>query len=121
MNDIIQKRIGARIRAARVQQGFTAADVGGCIGVSYQQVWKYEVAKSSISAKALAEIARVLSTPISFFFEEITLPSDMLTSNSGRVALLAAYNKLNATGRTLLISIAKSLAEADSEHQIAAE
>ena len=121
MTDDTQQRIGARIRAARVQQGMTAADVAECLGVTYGQMWKYEVGKSMVSASTLTKIARVLSVPISFFFDEIALPFDMGTNSSGRMALLTAYNRLDSAGRTLLISIAKSLAEARGEHQLAAE
>lgn len=121
MTNNIQQRLGARIRAARVQQGLTAAEVADCVGVSYGQLWKYEVGKSTVSANTLTKIARILSVPISFFFDEIALPFDMGTSSSGRIALLTAYNKLDTAGRTLLISIAKSLAEALDEHQLAAE
>jgi|HubBroStandDraft_6_1064221.scaffolds.fasta_scaffold367554_3 transcriptional regulator with XRE-family HTH domain len=121
MNDSIEKRIGARIRAARVQQGMTAAQVAECIGVSYGQFWKYEVAKSTISARTLAEIAELLSTPISFFFEEVALPADMLSSQSGRIALLSTYNRLDEAGRALLISIARSIVEAGDSQQLAAQ
>jgi hypothetical protein len=45
----------------------------------------------------------------------------MLTSSGRRAALLDAYNKLDATNRDLLISIAKSLEEARDAHRLAAE
>jgi hypothetical protein len=59
--------------------------------------------------------------PISFFLEDAALPFDMPTSSSKRVALIDAYDKLDAPSRDLLISIAKSLGEARDEHRLAAE
>jgi transcriptional regulator with XRE-family HTH domain len=121
MNNTIQQRVGARIRAARVQRGITGREVAWAIGVSYQQIWKYEVGKSMISVGTITSIAQFLRMPISFFLEDAALPFDMLTSSSKRVALLDAYNKLDAPNRDLLISIAKSLGEARDEHRLAAE
>jgi transcriptional regulator with XRE-family HTH domain len=120
MIDNIQRRVGARIRAARVQQGLTAAEVGERIGLSSGQVWKYEIGESMVSVGTLTEIARVLSVPVTFFLDEIVPPP--VTSSTGRVALLlAAYNKLNPDGRSLLLLIARSLAEAGNKHLLAAE
>jgi transcriptional regulator with XRE-family HTH domain len=117
MTENIRRRVGARIRAARVQQGLTAAEVGECIGVSYGQIWKYEVGKSTPSVGTLTEFARVLNVPVAFFVEEIP---PTLVSNSRQAALFSAYNRLDAAGRDLLVSIANSLAEVRDQYQLAA-
>jgi hypothetical protein len=74
-----------------------------------------------ISVGTITSIAQFLRMPISFFLEDAALPFDMLTNSSKRVALLDAYDKLDAPSRDLLISIAKSLGEARDEHRLAAE
>jgi transcriptional regulator with XRE-family HTH domain len=118
MTENIRRRVGARIRAARVQQGLTAAEVGECIGVSYGQIWKYEVGKSTPSVGTLTEFARVLNVPVTFFVEEI--PPTLVRSNSRQAVLFSAYNRLDAAGRDLLVSIANSLAEVRDQYQLAA-
>jgi transcriptional regulator with XRE-family HTH domain len=121
MNINIHQRVGARIRAARILRGITATEVGRCIGVSYQQIWKYEIGKSSISVDAITAIAQLLRMPISFFLEEAAIPFDMATSDSsGRVVLLDAYDRLDPARRDLLISIAEALGGAGGEHRLLA-
>jgi transcriptional regulator with XRE-family HTH domain len=120
MIDNTQQRVGARIKAAREQQGLTAAEVGNRIGLGHGEIRKYEIGENIVSVGTLMEIARVLSVPVAFFFEEIGLP--LVTSSDRRVALLlAAYYKLNPYNRSLLVLIARSLAEAGNKHLLAAE
>ena len=71
MSDNIQLCIGARIRAARTQQGLTVAEVGHRIGLTSTQVSKYEIGESTISVSTLTEIARVLSVPVASLLDEI--------------------------------------------------
>jgi transcriptional regulator with XRE-family HTH domain len=119
MNNDIQQRVGARIRAARVQRGITVKEVGRCIGVSYQQIWKYEVGKSMVSAGTITAIAQLLRMPISFFLDE-AVPFGMLTTDRGFVALLDAYSELDPIRRDLLILIAEALREVGNEHRLLA-
>jgi transcriptional regulator with XRE-family HTH domain len=65
----IDKHIHARIRERRVMLGVTQEQFGTMIGVSYQQVTKYEHGINRISAGRLYEIAPVLETPITYFYE----------------------------------------------------
>jgi transcriptional regulator with XRE-family HTH domain len=119
MNNNIQQRVGARIRAARILRGVTATEVGRHVGVSYQQIWKYEIGKSSISVGAITVIAQLLRMPISFFLEDI--PFDVPASNSSRrVVLLDAYDRLDPARRDLLISIAEALGGAEGKYRLLA-
>jgi transcriptional regulator with XRE-family HTH domain len=116
----IHQRIGARIRAAREQQGLTAAEVDERMGLNYGQVWKFEIGESIVSVSTLTEIARVLSVPVTFFFDETATP--LVTGGDRRISLLlAAYYKLDPCSRTLLVLIARSLAEAGDKRLLAAE
>ncbi|MCB1099438.1 MAG: helix-turn-helix transcriptional regulator [Verrucomicrobiae bacterium] len=60
--------IGNRIRIARKQAGLSIIDLAGKLGVSYQQVQKYEMATNRVAASTLSQIAQTLDCPISFFF-----------------------------------------------------
>jgi transcriptional regulator with XRE-family HTH domain len=120
MIENIRQRVGARIRAAREQKGLTAAEVGERIGLSYGQDWKYEIGESLVSVVKLTEIARALSVPVTFFFDEIP-PPHVPRSNGRAALLLAAYDKFNPDSRAPLVLIAKSLAETGRKHLLAAE
>lgn len=67
----LDKHIGKRIRQCRAMLGLTLDDVAVALGVSYQQVQKYETAANRISAGRLYQIARRLDVDVSFFFEGI--------------------------------------------------
>lgn len=63
------RHVGARIRERRVMLGLSQQQLAQLIGVTYQQAHKYERGLNRISAGRLYEIARVLSVPVSWFFE----------------------------------------------------
>ena len=65
----IDTHIGNRIRERRVALGLTGHQLAGMIGVTYQQILKYERSVDRVSAALLSAIARELDVPIIFFFE----------------------------------------------------
>lgn len=66
----IDQRIGDKIRTLRLEQNITQQSLGEQIGVSYQQIQKYERGSNRISAVSLFEICKVLNVPISSMFDE---------------------------------------------------
>jgi DNA-binding XRE family transcriptional regulator len=67
----IDRHVGARIRERRIKLGLTQRQFAVLIGVSHQQVHKYERGTNNISAGRLFEIAHVLSVPVNYFFDGI--------------------------------------------------
>jgi|SRR5580704_16865315 transcriptional regulator with XRE-family HTH domain len=65
----IDDYVSSRIRERRVMLGLTQQQLGEMIGVTYQQVHKYERGKNRVTAGQLFEIARLLDAPITFFYE----------------------------------------------------
>ena len=65
----INRRIGRRLRQRRRPMGMTQSDVAAQCGVGFQQVQKYEAGQTGLSAVQLVRLARVLSVPVSYFFE----------------------------------------------------
>ncbi len=63
--------VAARLRAQRMRMGISQADLGKELGVSFQQVQKYENGGNRISAGRLFVIAKFLHVPISYFFEDL--------------------------------------------------
>jgi transcriptional regulator with XRE-family HTH domain len=65
----IDVHVGLRIRAARLAAGLSQERLGTALGVTFQQIQKYEKGANRVGAGRLGDIARVLSVPVSFFFD----------------------------------------------------
>ena len=61
--------IGARMRERRLALNLSQAGLGEVLGVSFQQVQKYEAGKNRVSAARLFEICRILNLSLSSMFE----------------------------------------------------
>ena len=67
--DPINRYVGSRVRARRVGIRLSQTKLGEAIGVTFQQVQKYEKGLNRIGASRLQQISRTLQVPPSFFFE----------------------------------------------------
>src|SRR3712207_4542560 len=63
--------VGARVRLRRQSLGMSQTELGEKIGVTFQQLQKYETGANRIGASRLVSIAGALGVPITFFFEEL--------------------------------------------------
>ncbi|WP_047464308.1 helix-turn-helix domain-containing protein [Rhizobium rhizogenes] len=61
--------VGQQIRLARKEQRMSQEALAKCLGVTFQQVQKYEIGANRVSASKLFEIATALQRPVSYFFE----------------------------------------------------
>ena len=66
----IDIHVGSRVRLRRMMLGMSQEKLGDQLGITFQQIQKYEKGTNRIGASRLQHIARVLSVPISFFFED---------------------------------------------------
>jgi transcriptional regulator with XRE-family HTH domain len=66
----IDIHVGSRVRLRRMMLGMSQERLGESIGITFQQIQKYEKGTNRIGASRLQHIARVLSVPVSFFFED---------------------------------------------------
>ena len=100
------RHVGARVRMRRLMLDMTQTELGDGLGLTFQQVQKYEKGSNRIGASRLQHIAEILQVPISFFFEgtgdtgefkaiepKSLFVSDFLASSEG-VALVKAYMKI---------------------------
>ena len=67
----IDVHVGHRLRARRTLLGLSQEKVGEAMGLTFQQVQKYERGANRIGASRLWDMSRILNCPISYFFEEI--------------------------------------------------
>ena len=64
--------MGQRLRLRRKLAGLSQTELGEKIGVTFQQLQKYESGANRISASRLFDLSRVLDVPVSYFFDEMT-------------------------------------------------
>ncbi|WP_407524641.1 helix-turn-helix domain-containing protein [Methylobacterium oryzisoli] len=93
----VDRLVGIRITALRKAKGLSQTALGNAVGVTFQQVQKYEKGQNRVGAGRLREIARLLEVPVSAFFEE---PGDGsgrddnvfgFLSTQGAIDVLRAY------------------------------
>ena len=66
----IDIHVGSRVRLRRMMLGMSQEKLGEALGITFQQIQKYEKGTNRISASRLQQITEVLDAPVSFFFEE---------------------------------------------------
>ncbi len=74
--------VGARVRMRRVLLGMTQTDLGDALGLTFQQVQKYENSKDRISASKLFKLSQVLEVTVEYFFED--MPPDVAGISPGK-------------------------------------
>ena len=79
----VDHQVGRRIRQARRAAKLTQGQLGDMIGLTFQQVQKYEKGVNRVSAGTLYEIAKVFDIPISWFFDEDIVDRISATKESG--------------------------------------
>ena len=91
MTDRIKKRragaddleIGRKIRALRLERGLSQSDLAGGIGLTFQQVQKYEKGTNRVAAGRLQRIADMLNVPVTFFYGGMSTRANPKTKRQG--------------------------------------
>lgn len=117
--------VGKRVRGRRILMGLSQERLGDDLGVTFQQVQKYERGSNRVSASRLYEISKVLEVPPSYFFEEV-MESDGLgykdadgdladpMAKRETLELVRAYYKIfDPKIRQELCSLIRSLGQSD--------
>ena len=120
----VDRHVGALIRAKRKAVGVSQAELAQALGLTFQQVQKYERGTNRVSSSKLYEIAQKLDTPLSSFFEGLDHPAggqsvsgeliDFL-GESGSQDLVTAFKALKPQLRKRLVALATAMAEADEQ------
>lgn len=71
----IDVHVGSRVRLRRTLLGMSQEKLGDAIGLTFQQVQKYERGANRVGASRLYDLSRVLDVPVSYFFEELGEPA----------------------------------------------
>jgi transcriptional regulator with XRE-family HTH domain len=133
----IDIHVGSRVRLRRMMLGMSQEKLGESLGITFQQIQKYEKGTNRIGASRLQHIARVLTVPVSFFFEDAPggvatdpgpggmaeRPSasyvvDFLSSSEG-IQLNKAFIRIkDAKIRRKVIELVRALAGAEDDEEI---
>ncbi|MBA5778998.1 helix-turn-helix transcriptional regulator [Stappia sp. F7233] len=132
MPDPVDVHVGARIRRRRTALGLSQASLGQSIGISSQQIQKYERGSNRVGAGALYALARVLNVPIPYFFgnaaqsaepepgsQETPQPSVApLVMSKDHMVLNTAFQKIrNPQTRHKIIELVEQLARESDESE----
>ncbi|MGF1639743.1 MAG: helix-turn-helix domain-containing protein [Rhodospirillales bacterium] len=80
----IDRYVGGRIRGRRMGIRLSQTKLGEAIGVTFQQIQKYESGANRVGASNLAKIAKALSVDVAFFFED--MPAQFLSTDEAEMA-----------------------------------
>lgn len=127
----IDIHVGSRVRLRRMMLGMSQEKLGEQLGITFQQIQKYEKGTNRIGASRLQHIAAVLNVPVSFFFEDAPGPQpdangfsdsssssyvvDFLSSSEGLQLNKAFVRIKDAKVRKRVVDLVKSLAGDDGE------
>jgi transcriptional regulator with XRE-family HTH domain len=111
--------IGRKIRALRLERGLSQSGLAEGIGLTFQQVQKYEKGANRVSAGRLQQISDLLNVPITFFYAGMgtrakksdALPSGIaFLQTKGALRLMRAYTEITSrTTKYALVVLAESL------------
>jgi transcriptional regulator with XRE-family HTH domain len=98
------KHVGARVRMRRMMLGMSQEKLGDALGLTFQQVQKYEKGANRIGASRLQQIAHILQVPVSFFFEGAPGVSEQQSSGLGEAPSPAYISDFLATSDGLALT-----------------
>lgn len=108
----IDRLIGVEIRVRRIAIGMSQEAIAEAIGVSFQQVQKYEKGANRVSAAALVRIAKALRCQIGVFIPQAETGSAALSAidETTLTSLAQHLSRLSPAGRQILVDLASALA-----------
>ena len=125
----VDKYVGSRVRMRRIMLGMSQEKLGDALGLTFQQVQKYEKGTNRVGASRLQQISEILQVPVSFLFDggpsgvvngagfgEASSPayiSDFLATSEG-LALTRAFTRIpDARMRRSIVELVEQIAARD--------
>ena len=81
----VDVHVGSRVRLRRTILGMSQSDLGNAVGLTFQQIQKYERGANRIGASRVHAFSQILDVPVSFFFDD--LPSNVIDQALTAVAV----------------------------------
>ena len=110
--------MGKKIRLRRVEQRISQSDLGEKLGVSFQQVQKYEKGANRVGASRLQQIDAALDVPVTFFYDSSgktkEVESLLFLDSAFSLRLLRAYSKIKDRAvQRHLVSLMEAIADSE--------
>ena len=125
----IDQRLAWRLREQRQLAGFSQTKLSEQLGITFQQIQKYEKGSNRISASRLQQIANILQVPVGYFFQqaltgnaapqepskgEATVDAaELLSTNEGLRLARAFLNTDNADTRQRIVAVVEAMSNGD--------
>jgi transcriptional regulator with XRE-family HTH domain len=126
----IDVHVGGRVRLRRMMQNMSQEKLGESLGITFQQIQKYEKGTNRIGASRLQHISSVLQVPVSFFFEDApgassdpgfaearpaAFVTDFLSSSEGLQLNRAFVRIKDAKVRRKIVDLVRAVAGEETE------
>jgi transcriptional regulator with XRE-family HTH domain len=128
----VDVHVGGRVRLRRTLLGLTQTVLGDSVGLTFQQIQKYERGANRIGAGRLYDFSRVLDVPVSFFYDDmseevskagpssssvgnVTFEQEYMARNETLKMVRAYYGIGNASVRSGIYELARSLGNKEDE------
>lgn len=105
--DAVDIHVGRRVRTARLVRGMSQEKLADAVGVSFQQIQKYEKGTNRIGTGRLYAIARLLELPLTYFFDGV----ESGLSANGKASQVTAITQALSTREGVRIAAALSRIE----------
>jgi transcriptional regulator with XRE-family HTH domain len=116
----IDRQVGLRVRMQRLVLDMSQQELAAALGVSFQQVQKYEQGLNRIGAGRLQQLAEILRVPVGCFFEDFPMPgrrkalpsyiSDFLTNAEGHALSKAFMSIRDERQRRCIVILVEAMA-----------
>ncbi len=121
----VDRHVGSRVRMRRMMLNMSQEKLGDALGLTFQQVQKYEKGTNRIGASRLQQISQILQVPVAFFFEgqpnttthgapPATYVNDFLATSEG-LALVKAFQQISDTKlRRSIVNMVEAVVNRDN-------
>jgi transcriptional regulator with XRE-family HTH domain len=92
----LDAQLGERIRARRRELGLSQSALGGKLGITFQQVQKYENGTNRVSATMLLKLSEALTMPVTELLQQADRAAAPIDAESQAAELLAAFAKIQS-------------------------
>lgn len=131
--NIVDEHVGSRIRIRRQILGMSQEKLGDQLGVTFQQVQKYERGSNRVGASRLYDVARVLEVPVGFFYEGLDesgavegfsendqqpIVYDFIKSSEGVQLAIAMSRIPDRSLRRQIVDLARAIAESSEKNTV---
>ncbi|MDD9912643.1 MAG: helix-turn-helix transcriptional regulator [Alphaproteobacteria bacterium] len=109
----IDIHVGQRLKQQRLLQGISQESLAKQLGITFQQIQKYENSTNRISASKLYQLSQILKTPIQFFFENYQKPPQPIKKQTEittkELTFIKNFRQLNPAQQQALASLINKL------------